>query len=91
LRLHPKGDNRDADALLLIIYGYFALKQQREVLSTQIGRSAAQTGLGIDRIDRVMAKNEPFCMRGGERKGTYYSLNNQGINRAKELLAANFQ
>jgi hypothetical protein len=91
LRLHPKGDNRDADALLMILYGYLMLKGQREVLSTQLARSAAQTGLGLDRIDRTMAKNEPYCGRGGERKGTYYSLNNVGINRAKELLAMTFQ
>jgi hypothetical protein len=91
LRLHPKGDNRDADALLMIIYGYHALKQVREVPTTHLGRSAAQTGLGLDRIDRVMAKNEPYCMKGGERKGTYYALNNPGTKRAKELLTANFQ
>lgn len=91
LRLHPKGDNRDADALLMILYGYLMLRNERDVLSTHLARSASQTGLGLDRLDRTMAKNEAFCGRGGERKGTYWSLNNMGIEKAKELIATNFQ
>lgn len=49
---------------------------------------AKQTGLSIERIDRVMSKIEAYCMSGGARKGTYYSLNNQGLARAREVLRA---
>ena len=51
-------------------------------------KASAQSGLTIDRLDRVMAKNEPYCLKGGLKKGTYYSLNNQGLMKAGEVLRA---
>jgi type IV pilus biogenesis protein CpaD/CtpE len=86
LRFLPRTENAESDALLAILYGYHALKSQSQVLSTQLARAAAQSGVNVERVVRAMAKNEAYWRRGGARKGTYYSLNNQGLIKAKEIL-----
>ena len=86
LRFLPRTENAESDALLAILYGYHVLKSQPQVLSTQLAKAAAQSGVNIERVVRAMAKNEDYWRRGGARKGTYYSLNNQGIIKAKEIL-----
>lgn len=86
LKYLPKGDAREADALLLLLYGYSKLKGAEAVLGTQLLRAARQSGLPLDRVDRHIAKHETFLMKGGARKGMKYSLNNQGFVKAAELL-----
>jgi hypothetical protein len=86
LRYLPKGENREADALLLLIYGYSKLKGAEAVLGTQLLRAARQSGLTLDRVDRHVAKYDSFLRKGGARKGMKYSLNNQGFVKAAELL-----
>jgi hypothetical protein len=86
LKYLPKGENREADALLLLLYGYSKLKGAEAVLGTQLLKAARQSGLTLDRVDRHIAKHDAFLMKGGARKGMKYSLNNQGFVKAAELL-----
>lgn len=87
LKYLPKGETREADALLLLIYGYSKLKGAEAVLGTQLLRAARQSGLTLDRVDRHIVKHDAFLMKGGARKGMKYSLNNQGFVKAAELLS----
>jgi len=86
LKYLPKSDQREADALLLILFGYTTLKQADAVLGTQLTRAARQSGISIDRVDRALAKHDTLLLKGGARKGVKYSLNNQGRVKAQEML-----
>jgi hypothetical protein len=86
LKYLPKGEGREADALLLLIYGYSKLKGAEAVLGTQLLKAARQSGLTLDRVDRHIAKHDAFLMKGGTRKGMKYSLYNQGVTKAAEVL-----
>ena len=78
----------ESDALLLLLYGYAQLRNQDQVLGTQLLRAAKQSGLNLERVDRALSKHESLLLKGGARKGTKYSLNNQGRTRAVEIMKA---
>jgi hypothetical protein len=91
LRVLPPGNgdgNRDADALVVLLYGFLRLNSQQEVSAMALMAAARQSGLQRERLDRVVPAD--FVNRGGHRKGVRYSLNNRGIARAEELLERMF-
>jgi hypothetical protein len=90
LRLLPKTDDREADAFLLILYGYRRLKQQDEVLATQLLAAAEYSGLSAYRPAHALASHDRYVRRGGVKKGSWYSLNNQGVTKAEEIAAKMF-
>jgi hypothetical protein len=85
LKVLPKGTQRDGDSLLLILLGYRRLQGEESVLGTQLLRAASYSGLRVDRLSRTIAVHEAYIMTGGQRKGTTYSLNNQGVTKAQEI------
>jgi hypothetical protein len=93
LRVLPNGNDRDADALLLLLYGYRRLKNEEHILATQLLRAAKYSGLpSIDRIDRGFGPHlSRFVIRGGQRKGSTYTANNQGLAQAQEIAARMFE
>lgn len=86
LRVLPKTDAPEADAVMLILYGYATLRSQHDVLSVQIGKSAQQSGVNIDRLDRALLTHTQYVTSAGQKGGKKYGLNNRGLARAKELL-----
>jgi hypothetical protein len=87
LRVLPKtAEKRDADSLVLLLYGHRALKSQQDVVATRVLKAAKQSGLTIDRIEKVLGVHEALYSRGGIKKGTRYGLNNQGIAYAEDLI-----
>jgi hypothetical protein len=86
--LPNKSPNKEADTLLMLLYGFAILKDQEMVLGTQLIRAARQSGITLERIDRAIAKHESLLLKGGQRKGMRYGLNNQGKKEAKEMLTA---
>ena len=86
LRLLPRTPNAASDTLLLLLYGYVHLKNEAMVLGTHLIKAAHQSGVKLDRIDRVIAKHDDLLLKGGARKGTKYGLNNRGKEKAKELM-----
>jgi hypothetical protein len=89
LKVLPSTDNQNADALILLLYGYLHRKDADTVGSTDLLAMAKKSGLRIDRIDRnIPAGHNRFIGRGGSRRGMRYSLNNQGQRYAQELLEA---
>lgn len=91
LRVLPETKKKNADALILILYGYQVLKGEDAVLGTQLMKSARQSGLSIDRIDRVISENRGLFIRGGARRGVRYALNNQGERHAIKVMNEMFE
>lgn len=87
-RVHPPESTEQADVLALLLLGYRRLAEKNNVLSTQLLRSARQSGLGDVRIDLMAQPHIPrFILRGGQRKGTTYTLTTQGETKAQEVAA----
>jgi hypothetical protein len=89
LKVLPATDDRNADALVLLLYGYLMLRQLDAVPSPRLLNMAKKSGLGLDRIDRnIPTSHSRYISRGGTRKGCRYGLNNQGQAYAQGLLEA---
>ncbi len=87
LKMLPAGPDTNTDALLLLLYGYYRLKNEEYVLATQLFRAAAQSGIALRRSANEYARHSRFVVRGGHRKGSHYSLSSQGLAMARELTA----
>jgi hypothetical protein len=87
LKVLPTGPDRGADAMLLLLYGYYRLKNEEFVLATHLFRAAEQSGISLRRPANEYVRNGRFVNRGGQRKGSHYSLNSQGLAMAKEMTA----
>jgi hypothetical protein len=91
LKLLPKGDNKEADAFLLLLFGYRRLKNEEVVLATHLLRAAELSGLSAYRPAHALAAHERYVIRGGQKKGSTYALNNQGVTKAEEVTAKIFE
>ena len=91
LNVLPRTPNAQADALLMILWGYEHLRGEHTVMATEFMRAAKRSGIQIDRIDRIIAPNQQYYVRGGSRKGARYSLNNPGRIQAEKLVREQFQ
>jgi hypothetical protein len=92
LRVHPPaGETRDADAILLVLYGYRKAGNDgqgvAEVPVTKLKESLDVSGLRIPRIDRAVAPyiRSGYILKAGRAKGGIYRLTNTGYARAEEL------
>ncbi len=87
LKLLPQTDDRDGDALLLILLGFKLIRQQEEVSVTDLTPALKQSGCTGDRVDRIASRalSQNLLHKGGRAKGSRYSLTNSGIEYAKNL------
>jgi hypothetical protein len=89
LKVLPQGDNKAADALLITLYGYKALREKNDVQVTSLKSSLVFSGcLGGKRIDRVAEPHvrKQFLLKRGIGKGGIYTLTSMGSNAAKEII-----
>jgi hypothetical protein len=93
LKALPRGEDRDRDALLLILYGFKTLLGEDLVRVTQLKRALKQTGCSVDRIDRVAAKyiEAGYVNKSGMNKGGRYSLTNRGVEYATSVASGLLQ
>jgi hypothetical protein len=87
LKVLPDGPDRSANTMLVLLYGYYVLKNEECVLATQLFRSGEQSGVSLRRPAKECIRNGRFVVRNGQRKGSNYALNNQGLAMAKEITA----
>lgn len=89
LRVQPTGNDRDADAIVLLLFGYAQLLGESDVLVGLIKESMAVSGLRVDRIDRAIAPHQTagYVRKGGTAKGSKYRLTNTGESKARELVS----
>ena len=93
LKVHPTGDKRDADAILLLLYGYLKIQNQDELLVTKIKDSMESSGLRPQRIDRALTTyiNQNLILKTGRGKGGKYRLATTGLSRAESLAKELFE
>lgn len=83
----PSGEEREADTMLALLYGYLKLQNEQTVTGTSLRKSALVSGVNIDRADRVLNTLIPdFVLAGGVRKARRYQLNNRGLTRAEGII-----
>jgi hypothetical protein len=89
LRILPRSDDRNADAMLLVIFGYKTVKGVDQTMVTQLKSALRQSGCMVDRIDQAAAKyvRQGFLNKGGMGKGGRYSLTNLGAEKAAALVS----
>lgn len=87
LRAHPQGEDRAADAVLLIVYGYRALRNLEDVPVTKLLESLRVSGISVERIDRAVAPHltAGYLLKAGRAKGGRYRLTNTGMAAATRL------
>jgi hypothetical protein len=90
MRVLPHTKDPGADGLLLLVYGFHAILDQKEISALILAESARQSGVMLSRIDRTMARMKQFIRRGGRAKGTRYQITNPGIIAAERLLKEMF-
>jgi hypothetical protein len=87
LKMFPDGPDRSVNTMLLLLYGYYLLKNEECVLATQLFRAGEQSGISLRRAAKECLRNGRFVVRNGQRKGSNYALNDQGLAVAKQITA----
>jgi hypothetical protein len=86
LKAHPTTDSRNADALLLLLYGFKELQDMDEVPVTTLGDAVKVSGISVARIDRAIASYVgTLVLKTGRAKGSKYRLSNTGLTEAEQL------
>ena len=91
LRALPRGEDRDADAMLAILYGFAVLRGDTAVTAARLMSSARQSGIQNIRLYRVIARSSQFVTESGTGKGKRYGLNNPGMRQAEAILKATLE
>lgn len=89
LKVMPaKGKRHIMDAVLLTLLGYKLIRNEEQILGTQIKASLRQSGIIQDRIDRKIEGDikEGLILKSGLKKGSKYMLTNKGVAEAEYLM-----
>jgi hypothetical protein len=86
LRILPRTDQREADAIMILLYGFRQLTNKMDVSSSDLMKSARQSGLQFNRLDHTISTYKNLITEGGLRRGKRYGLNNQGVNHAVQII-----
>lgn len=93
LRALPKSDARNADTLILILWGHFVLKNQGEVGAGDLLSALRQSGItSLDRVDETLERKGyvDFITTSGSRRHKSYGLTNRGMTYAQNVAKAIF-
>jgi hypothetical protein len=89
LSAFPQGDAREGEAALLLLLGHKIFLGANEVTAVSLSQELKQSGLAIDRLDRVMnpysEEGGSMILKTGQRRGARYRLTNLGMNKAREI------
>jgi hypothetical protein len=86
LSVLPPGDNRTADAALVLMIAHKAYNGLDQVGGTALLDGLTQSGYAVERVDRELARYIPdLVLRSGIRRAVRYRLNNRGLNHAITL------
>jgi hypothetical protein len=86
LTVLPKTDDAQADALLLLLYGYSHFFHEESVLGGKLMTAANVSGIQLSRVDKVLERHKDKLTTAGLRRGRTYGLNNPGKVFAVSLL-----
>ncbi len=93
LKMLPPSEsaNRAADAALLLIYGFHRLLEQSEAPVTKLISGLRESGISVDRFDRTIAPHSGLILKGGQKIGAKFRLNNQGMSQAAAMIRKFFR
>jgi len=86
LRHLPSTATPSADAAILLLYGYRRLCAIDDVPVIRLNEGLRKSGLNFDRVDRFLGIHSSLYRKGGQKSGSRYSLNNQGVAQAERWL-----
>lgn len=78
--------NRAADAAIIVLYGFHKMLGQSEAPVTKLISGLRESGITVDRFDRMIAVHSSLILRGGQKIGAKYRLNNQGMVQAAAMI-----
>jgi hypothetical protein len=84
--LPPVGPNRACDAGILILYGAQTQLRVAALPVTRFKAGLLKSGVQFNRVNNMMAPYSQIIIKGGTGVGGKYSLNNQGIVQAENLI-----
>ena len=84
--LPPDGPNRAADAGVMILYGAQIDLGVPDLPVTKFKKGLVKSGVQFGRVTNMMAPYSHIIIRGGSGVGAKFSLNNQGIVQAENLI-----
>lgn len=92
LKVQPPaaGENRVADAALMLIFGHHRMLGATDAPVTKLTAGLRESGVKIDRFDRAIGVHSELVMKGGQRIGARYRLNNPGMAYAAEMVRRYF-
>jgi len=92
LRMLPQRTNPNwqADAVILLLYGFLRLANMPDVLVTKLNQGLRTSGIALTRVDHIIEVHSNLYMKGGVRSGGRYTLNNQGRAIAERMLREQF-
>jgi hypothetical protein len=87
LTVHPMGEARNADAVLLVLLGFKKLLSQDEILVGRIKDALDESGIRVDRVDRTIDGyvRSGYLLKAGLGKGGKYRLTNVGTPKAEAI------
>ncbi len=86
LSVLPEGENREADAALVLMVAHKVYNGLDQVGGGALLEGLHQSGYPVARVDRVMDRHIPeLVLRSGIRRAVKYRLNNRGLNTAMRL------
>jgi len=83
----PSTEQQQADSILLLLYGFAQLKGEPKVTGVTLMKACRQSGVQIDRVDRVITARDGYYLSGGTKRGKRYQLNNRGEKLVKKLIS----
>jgi hypothetical protein len=93
LKVQPTGEQRHADAVLLLLWGFKQTTGKDDVPVTKLMEALSVSGLRVGRLDRVMGDylKEGLILKGGKAKGGRYRLTNTGAVKAENMARILFE
>lgn len=82
----PDTDNQKADSLLLLLYGFGKIKSEPKVTGVTLMKACRQSGVNMDRVDRIIDARADLVMAGGAKRGKRYQLNNKGVQHVEGII-----
>lgn len=79
LRLIPETKDKEADSIILLLLGFRVLLDQKEVGAAELLAAAQTSGLKIRRLDRIIVPYRHLLDTEGFKRGTKYSLTDEGV------------
>jgi len=82
----PRGQGREGDAFLLVLWGQKLLRGCDWVLVGHVKAGLTDSGFRVDLVDNITRTvSSEFFQKKGERRGKQFRLLNPGLRKAQEL------